>query len=183
MSGLTISRLSASWQRSRSSGAPGVCVDVVQPRLVGVPRKRGRESVSAYDYLPDSSHGHPLRGGRGDICKRCPSAALCVCCLCCGEGTQCPSYDSQKPFSSCAEAVEHIPFLLRSYWLVKKTRLRPAHGRQSEGMRTRIRKPGHWLAFPRDGLVCFRVAGEGSSAAKRARSPLNASKIRLSQAR
>src|SRR5712691_10126387 len=120
MSGITISRLSASWQRSRSSGAPGVCVDVVQPRLVGVPRKRGRESVSAYDYLPDSSHGHPLRRGRGDICKRCPSAALCVCCLCCGEGTQCPSYDSQKPFSSCAEAVEHIPFLLRSIGLSKK---------------------------------------------------------------
>src|SRR5712692_10368157 len=182
MSGLTISRLSASWQRSRSSGAPGVCVDVVQPRLVGVPRKRGRESVSAYDNLPDSSHGHPLRRGRGDICKRCPSA-LSVCCLSYGEGSQCPSYNSQKPFSSCAEAVEHIPFLLRSYWFVEKLALRPAHERQSEGMRTRIRKPGHWLAFLRDGLVCFRVAGDGSSAAKRARSPLNPNKIRLSQAR
>src|SRR6266581_1867179 len=113
MSGITISRLSASWQRSRSSGAPGVCVDVVEPRLVGVPRHgRGRESVSAYDYLPDSSHGHPLRRGRGDICKRCPSAALCVCCLCCGEGTQCPSYDSQKPFSSSAEVVEHDFYFL-----------------------------------------------------------------------
>src|SRR6266446_1657679 len=71
----------------------------------------------------------------------------------------------------------------RSYWFVKKLALRSAHGRQSEGMRTRIRKPGHWLAFLRDGLVCFRVAGEGSSAAKRARSPLNPSKIRLLQAR
>src|SRR6266700_3343044 len=118
--------------------------------------------------------------GGGDRCKRRPSA-LCVCCLSCGEGSQCPSYNSQKPFSSCAEAVEHIPFLLRSYWFVKKLALRPAHERQSEGMRTRIRKPGHWLAFRRDGLVCFRVAGEGSSAAKRARSPLNASKIQLSQ--
>src|SRR5260370_16049124 len=71
----------------------------------------------------------------------------------------------------------------RSYWFVEKLALRSAHGRQSEGMRTRIRKPGHWLAFLRDGLVCFRVAGEGSSAAKLARSPLNPSKIRLSQAR
>src|SRR5216683_758301 len=137
MSGLTISRLSASWQRSRSSGAPGVRVDVVEPSLVGVPRHgQGRKSVSAYDNLPDSSHGHPLRRGRGDICKRCPSA-LSVCCLSCGEGSQCPSYNSQKPFSSCAEAVEHIPFLLRSYWFVEKLALRPAHGRQSDGMRTR----------------------------------------------
>src|SRR5712691_6216289 len=180
MGGITRSCLSANWQRGRGSRAPGVSVDVVQPRLVGVPPGK---SVGAYDDLPDSSHGHALRGGRGDKCKRCPSAALCVSCLCCGEYSQCPSYNSQKPFSSCAEAVEHIPFLLRSYWFVKKLALRPAHERQSEGMRTRIRKPGHWLAFLRYGLVCFRVAGEGSSAAKRARSPLNLSKIRLLQAR
>src|SRR5216683_29750 len=115
MSGITRRRVSASWQRGCESSAPGVSVDVVQPRLVGVPPKRGGKSVGAYDDLPDSSHGHPLRRGRGDRCKRCPSAALCVCCLCCGEGTQCPSYNSQKPFSSGAEAVEHIPFLLRSY--------------------------------------------------------------------
>src|SRR6266700_3656301 len=71
----------------------------------------------------------------------------------------------------------------RSHWFVEKLALRPAHERQSEGMRARIGKPGHWLAFLREGLVCFRVAGEGSSAAKRARSPLNPSKIRLLQAK
>src|SRR6266571_3218983 len=70
-----------------------------------------------------------------------------------------------------------------SYWFVEKRALRPAPERHSEGMRARMRKPGYWLAFLRDGLVCFRVAGEGSSAAKRARSPLNPSKIRLLQAR
>src|SRR6266704_1454360 len=71
----------------------------------------------------------------------------------------------------------------RILWFVDKRALRPAHGRQSEGMRGLYTKPGHWLAFLRDGLVCFRMAGEGSSAAKRARFPLNPSKIRLSQAR
>src|SRR5260370_38986721 len=108
MSGLTRSCPSASWHRGRGSRAPGVRVDVVQSRLVRVPPGK---SVGAYDDLPDSSHGHPLRRGRGDRRKRCPSA-LCVCCLSCGEGSQCPSYNSQKPFSSCAETVEHIPFLL-----------------------------------------------------------------------
>src|SRR5258708_28071587 len=49
----------------------------------------------------------------------------------------------------------------RSYWFVEKLALRPVHGRQSEGMRARIGKPRHWLAFPRDGLVCFRMAGGG----------------------
>src|SRR5260370_20027738 len=123
MSGLTGSCPSARWQRSRSSGATSVCVDVVYESLVGVPRHgRGRKSVGAYDNLPDSSHGHPLRSGRGDRCKRCPSA-LSVCCLCCGEGSQCPSYDSQKPFSSSAEAVEHIPFLLYKLFTCRKTRL------------------------------------------------------------
>src|SRR6266481_403566 len=111
MSGITRRRVSASWQRGRSSRAPGVCVDVVQPRLVGVPPKRGGKSVGAYDDLPDSSHGHPLRRGRGDRCKRCPTP-LRISLLCCGECSQCPSYNSQKPFSSCAEVIEHIPFLL-----------------------------------------------------------------------
>src|SRR5712691_313597 len=113
MSGLTRSCPSASWHRRCESSAPGVSVDVVQPRLVCVPRHgRGRKSVSAYDDLPDSSHGHALRRGRGDQCKRCPSAALCVSCLCRGKGSYCSSYDHQKPFSSFAEVVEHIPFLL-----------------------------------------------------------------------
>src|SRR5229473_2091628 len=47
----------------------------------------------------------------------------------------------------------------RSYWFVEKRALRPAHERQSEGMRTRIRKPGHWLAFLRDGLVLLSRGG------------------------
>src|SRR5712691_995405 len=109
MGGLTRSCPSASWHRGRGSGAPGVRVDVVQPRLVGVPPGK---SVGAYDDLPNSSHGHALRGGRGDKCKRCPSAALCVSCLYRGKGSYCSSYDHQKPFSSFAEVVEHIPFLL-----------------------------------------------------------------------
>src|SRR5260370_41365903 len=109
MGGITRSCLSANWQRGRGSHAAGVSVDVVQPRLVCVPPGK---AVGAYDDLPDSSHGHALRGGRGDKCKRCPSAALCVCCLCRGKGSYCSSYDHQKPFSSFAEVVEHIPFLL-----------------------------------------------------------------------
>src|SRR6266568_6272537 len=109
MSGITTRRVSANWHRGCGSSAPGVRVDVVQPRLVGVPG-HGRKSVGGYNDLPDSSHGHPLRRGGGDRCKRCPSAALCVSCLSCGESSQCPSYNSQKPFSSCAEAVEHNSF-------------------------------------------------------------------------
>src|SRR5260370_5585513 len=71
----------------------------------------------------------------------------------------------------------------RSYWFVEKRALRPAHERQSEGKRARIGKPGHWLAFLRDGLVCFRVAGERSLAAKPGRAPLTPSKIQPSPAR
>src|SRR5258708_10892612 len=119
MSGLTRRRVSASWQRGRESSDPGVSVDVGQPRLVGVPPKRGGKSVGAYDDLPDSSHGHPLRRGRGDRCKRCPGA-LCVSCLCCGEYSQCPSYGSQKPFSSLAEVIEHIPFLLFNLFVYRE---------------------------------------------------------------
>src|SRR6266849_762175 len=146
MSGLTISCLSASWQRSRSSGAPGVCVDVVSESLVGVPR-HGRESVGGYDDLPDSSHGHPLHRGRGDRCKRCPSA-LCVCCLSRGEGSQCLSYNSQKPFSSLAEVIEHIPFLLFNLFVYRENSYGklPLKGNQGE-REARIRKPGRWLAF------------------------------------
>src|SRR2546425_10043348 len=106
MRGITRSCLSASWQRGRGSQAPDVSVNVVQSRLVCVPPGK---SVGAYDDLPNSSHGHALRGGRGDRCKRCPSA-LCVSCLYRGEGSYCSSYDHQKPFSSFAEVLEHIPF-------------------------------------------------------------------------
>src|SRR6266487_831746 len=133
MSGITRRRVSASWQRGRESSAPGVSVDVVQPRLVGVPPKRGRESVSPYDDLPDSSHGHPLRRGWGDRRKRCPSA-LCVTCLCSGEGSQGPSYDSQKPFSSLAEVIEHIPFLLFNLFVYRENSYGklPLKGNQGE---------------------------------------------------
>src|SRR5713226_8126212 len=41
----------------------------------------------------------------------------------------------------------------RSYWFVEKRALRPAHERQSEGMRTRIGKPGLLLGVLRDGRV------------------------------
>src|SRR2546425_1201496 len=82
----------------------------------------GQVIVGAYNDLPDSSHGHPFRRGRGDRCKRCPSA-LCVSCLCGGEGSQCPSYDSQKPFSSLAEMNEHIPFLLLKSFVCRKSRI------------------------------------------------------------
>src|SRR6266581_4299106 len=98
MGGITRSCPSASWRRGRASQAPGVSVDVVQPRLVCV-RPPGK-SVGAYDDLPNSSHGHALRGGRGDRGKRCPSAALCISCLYRGKGSYCSSYDHQKPFSS-----------------------------------------------------------------------------------
>src|SRR5258708_37575370 len=165
MSGLTIGCLSASWQRGCESSAPGVCVDVVQPRLVGVPRKRGRESVSAYDDLPDSSHGHTLGRGRGDRCKRCPSA-LCVTCLCSGEGSQGPSYDSQKPFSSLAEVIEHIPFLLFNLFVYRensygKLPLKGNHGECNAHTET-----GTLACIPVEPPVCFHVAGEGSSAAE-----------------
>src|SRR5260370_31449247 len=96
---------------------------------------RGRKSVGAYDNLRDSSHGSPLRSGRADRCKRCPSA-LSVCCLSCGEGSQCPSYNSQKPFSSCAEAVEHIPFLLWKFSLLVDPR------------GNALLKGNHWNARP-----------------------------------
>src|SRR5712692_3533703 len=144
MSGLTRSCPSASWHRGRGSRAPGVRVDVVQSRLVGVPPG---ESVGGYDDLPDSSHGHPLHRGRGDRCKRCPSA-LCVTCLCSGEGSQGPSYDSQKPFSSLAEVIEHIPFLLFNLFVYRENSYGklPLKGNQGE-REARIRKPGRWLAF------------------------------------
>src|SRR5260370_2218772 len=71
----------------------------------------------------------------------------------------------------------------RSYWFVEKRALRPAHERQSEGKRARIGKPGHWLAFLRDGLVCFRVAREESSDASRARCSPNPTTTSFAPAR
>src|SRR5260370_13864996 len=112
MSGLTRSCPSASWHRGRGSRAPGVRVDVVQSRLVGVPPGK---SVGAYDDLPDSSHGHPLRRGRGDRRKRCPSA-LCVPYLRCNEGSYYCSQDDQGPSSYPGEMVEHISLLLCEFF-------------------------------------------------------------------
>src|SRR5260370_5618939 len=113
MGGLTRSCPSASWHRRCESNAPGVSVDVVQPRLVCVPPGK---PVGAYDDLPDSSHGHALRRRRGDRCKRCPSA-LGVPYLGCNEGSYYCSQDNQGPSSYLGEMVEHIPLLLCQFFV------------------------------------------------------------------